>query len=175
MEGWIWNYIDLNKRDIKIIFTFKKTNKMKKFCLYLTGIFFTLISCQKSEIKNISFDDEFIAKNLIEVQCDFPENSENQEYTWYIGQTPDGEWEKLPGIWSDEIILLTSYVGKYLKCEVSCTILNSDEKITASVISSKPVEYKGNSNTDWFKDAGYSIIVVPERSYCTRRWAERVE
>ncbi len=152
---------------------------MKKFCLYLTGIFFTLISCQKSEIKNISFDDEFIAKNLIEVQCDFPENSENQEYTWYIGQTPDGEWEKLPGIWSDEIILLTSYVGKYLKCEVSCTILNSDEKITASVISSKPVEYKGNSNTDWFKDAGYGIMVhylkeaiVPEGG--SKEWNEAV-
>lgn len=152
---------------------------MKKFSLYVTGIFFTLISCQKNEIKNISFDDEFIAKNLISVQCDFPENSENQEYTWFINQSPDGEWKKLPGIWTDEIVLLTSYVGKYLKCEVSCTILNSDEKITASVISSKPIEYKGNSNTDWFKDAGYGIMVhylkeaiIPEGG--SKEWNEAV-
>ncbi len=153
---------------------------MKKISLYLTGIIlFILISCQKNEIKNMSFDDDFIAKNLISVQCDFPENSENPEYAWYICQTPDGEWEKLPGIWTNQIILLTSYVGKYLKFEVSCTMLNSEEKISASVISSKPVEYKGNTNTDWLKDAGYGIMVhylkeaiVPEGG--SKEWNDAV-
>jgi hypothetical protein len=134
---------------------------MKKNVLIPLAIFFSLISCQKDKIRirNASFEGDFIAKNLISVSCDFPENSEKQEYNWFISQTPDGEWENLPGIWTDKIILLTPYVDKYIKCEVSCSILNSEEKLTASVISSKPVEYKGNPNTDWFKDAGYGIMV----------------
>ncbi|HPF52514.1 MAG TPA: alpha-L-fucosidase [Draconibacterium sp.] len=153
---------------------------MKKNVLIIFFISFALISCQKDEIKNISFDDDFVAKKLVGVQCDFPENSVNVEYNWYIGPSPDGDWEKLSGIWSDKIILLTSYVGKYLKCEVNCTILNSDEKVTASVISSKPVEYNGNSNTDWLKDAGYGIMVhylkeaiVPEGGF--KEWNEAVD
>jgi hypothetical protein len=152
---------------------------MKKYSFLLACIFFTLISCQKDKIRNVTFEGDFIAKNLISTSCDFPENSEKPEYNWYISQTHDGEWEKLPGIRTDKIILLTSYVGKYLKCEVSCTILNIDEKITASVISSKPVEYKGNPNTDWFKDAGYGIMVhylkeaiVPEGG--SKEWNDAV-
>ena len=152
---------------------------MKKIAILLTCIFFTLISCQKDKITNVTFEGDFIAKNLISTSCDFPEKVEKPEYNWYISQTPDGEWEKLPGIRTDKIILLTSYVGKYLKCEVSCNILNIDEKITASVISSKPVEYKGNPNTDWFKDAGYGIMVhylkeaiVPEGG--SKEWNDAV-
>ena len=152
---------------------------MKENAILLTFIFFTLISCQKDKIRNVTFEGDFVAKNLISTSCDFPENSEKPEYNWYISQTPDGEWEKLPGIRTDKIILLTSYVGKYLKCEISCNILNIDEKITASVISSKPVEYKGNPNTDWFKDAGYGIMVhylkeaiVPEGG--SKEWNDAV-
>jgi hypothetical protein len=152
---------------------------MKKYSFLLACIFFTLISCQKDKIRNVTFEGDFVAKNLISTHCDFPENIEKPEYNWYISQTPDGEWEKLPGIRTDKIILLTSYVGKYLKCEVSCNILNIDEKITASVISSKPVEYKGNPNTDWFKDAGYGIMVhylkeaiVPEGG--SKEWNDAV-
>ena len=53
---------------------------MKKNVLITLIVFFTLISCQKNAIKNVSFDDDFVAKNLIGVQCDFPENSRNGVY-----------------------------------------------------------------------------------------------
>ncbi|GAH11393.1 unnamed protein product, partial [marine sediment metagenome] len=98
-------------------------------------------------------------KNLVSVRCDLPDHSGKTEYTWYIAPSPDSEWEKLQGIRTDEIVLLTSYVEKYLKCEIICSIKDGDEKISASVISTKPVEYRGNPNTDWFRDAGFGIMV----------------
>ncbi len=132
---------------------------MKKLNFFLTFIFFSLIACQKNEIKNVTLEGELYAKNLVGVRCDLPDHVEKTEYTWYIAPSPDGEWEKLQGIWTDEIVLLTSYVDKYIKCEVTCSVKDGDEKITASVISSKPIEYRGNPNTDWFKDAGFGIMV----------------
>jgi hypothetical protein len=118
-----------------------------------------IFSCQVLKTKNLSFKGELYAKNLITVNFDFPDDAENTEYRWYVAPSGDGEWEKLEGIHTKEIVLLTSYVGKYLKCEVSYDIKGTDKKTTVSVISSKPVEYKGNPNTDWFKDAGFGIMV----------------
>ena len=132
---------------------------MKKNNLYLTLVLCFLPSCQTSEIKKVSLEGDFYAKKLIHVRCELPEQAEITAYSWYISPSPDGEWEKLQGIWTDEIVLLTSYVDKYIKCEITCSINNGDEKITASAISSNPVEYMGNPNTDWFRDAGYGIMV----------------
>jgi len=132
---------------------------MKKNMLYLSALFCFLLSCETSEIKKVSLEGDLYAKNLVNVQCELPEQAENTQYSWYISPTPDGDWEKLPGIWTDEIVLLTSYVDKYLKCDITYSVKESDEKITASVISSNPVEYKGNPNTDWFRDAGYGIMI----------------
>ncbi len=132
---------------------------MKKNSLYLTFVFCFLLSCETSEIKNASLEGDLYAKNLVNVRCELPDQAENTAYSWYISPSPDGEWEKLQGIWTDEIVVLTSYVNKYLKCEITCSVNNGDEKITASAISSNPVEYKGNPNTDWFRDAGYGIMV----------------
>jgi len=132
---------------------------MKKVSLLLTCIFFLIISCQKNQIKNLKFEGDLYAKNVLAFRVDLPDHAENIEYNWYISPSPGGEWEKLPGIWSDEIVLLTSYVNKYLKCEVSCLAKDGGDKISASLITSKPVEYKGNPNADWFRDAGFGIMV----------------
>ncbi|MCK5465630.1 MAG: hypothetical protein KAI95_21525, partial [Bacteroidales bacterium] len=132
---------------------------MKKNYLYLTVVFCFLFSCKTNDIKKVSLEGDLYAKNLINVRCELPDQAENPAYSWYISPSPDGEWEKLQGIWTDEIVLLTSYVGNFLKCEITCSVHNGDEKITASAISSNPVEYKGNPNTDWFRDAGYGIMV----------------
>lgn len=152
---------------------------MKKVTFFLSVISFFLVSCQSESIKNISFEGELVAKDVLAVQCEFPENSDKIEYSWYLSDSKDGDWEKLPGIWSNEIVLLTSYVDKYLKCEISCNPENKDEKITASLVTSKPVEYKGNLNTDWFRDAGYGImihylkpIIVPDGG--AKEWNEAV-
>jgi hypothetical protein len=132
---------------------------MGKVSLLLTCIFFSLISFQKNKIENLKFEGELYAKNVLAFRADLPGNSEDPEYSWYLSATPGGEWEKLPGILTDKIVLLTSYVNKYLKCEVSCKVKNSGVKISATLISSKPLEYKGNPNADWFRDAGFGIMV----------------
>jgi len=136
-----------------------KIKPMKKIVFYISIISILLVACQSKSIKNISFKGDLIAKNILTVQCEFPENSNNVEYSWYSSASLDGEWEKLPGIWSNEIVLLTSYVDKYIKCEISCVIENDDERISTSVVSPKKVEFKGNPNTDWFCDAGYGIMI----------------
>lgn len=130
---------------------------MKKLTLYITFISYFLISCQTGGIKNLAFDDELYVKNLVGITGKFPVQQEKGEFTWYISSSADGKWEKLPGIETDRIILLTSYAGKYLKCTVN--LVSSGKNLTASVISSKPIEYKGNPNTDWFRDAGFGIMI----------------
>lgn len=110
------------------------------------------------KIKNVKLDGELIAKNVLHVKCNLPDNIRKTEYNWYSATTPTGEWVRIQGVRTDKIILLTSYVNKYLKCEITCLTNGTDEKITASVISSKPVEYKENPNADWFLDAGFGIM-----------------
>ena len=110
------------------------------------------------KMKNLKLEGEPFAKNVIRVKWQLPDNLQKIEYNWYIASTPAGEWEKIPGIRTDRIVLLTSYVNKYLKCEITCLTNGSDKKLTTSVISSKSVEYKGNPNADWFRDAGFGIM-----------------
>ncbi len=144
----------------------------------LSFTFCFLLSCGTEKIKNVALEGDLYAKNLIEIRCDLPDQSEDPEYSWYLAPSPNGEWEKLQGIWTDKIVLLSSYLDKYLKCEINCRI-NNDEIISASVISSHPVEYRGNPNTDWFRNAGIGImvhylkpVIVPEGG--AKEWNDAV-
>ena len=116
-------------------------------------------ACTKNQIQNIHFDGDLVAKQIVTARYDMPPGYKSPEISWYISPTVEGEWEKLPGIWTDQIVLLTSYIGKYLKFEISAQSERSGEKISGAVISTGPVEYKGNPNTDWFHDAGFGIMV----------------
>jgi hypothetical protein len=117
------------------------------------------VSCTKSQIQNIHFEGDLIAKQILAVSYDIPDGYSVPEITWSLSSSPDSGWQKLDGIWTNEIVLLTSYTGKYLKCDISLQHTKSKEKITASIVSPVPVEYKGNTNTDWFHDAGFGIMV----------------
>ena len=158
-----------------------KTTFFKQPVNYFVLFLFLMeaFSCQVLKAKKISFEGELYAKNLVTVHFNIPGDGINAEYLWYVASSADGEWEKLEGIHTKEIILLTSYVGKYLKCEVSYDIKDTEKRNVVSVVSSKPVEYKGNPNTDWFKDAGYGIMVhylkeaiVPEGG--SKEWNDAV-
>ena len=115
-------------------------------------------ACTKSEIQNIHFEGDLIAKQIITVRYDPPSGYLSPEISWYISKSPEGPWEKLSGIWGSQIVLLTSYTGKYLKCDVSVQSEKSKNSLTASLISSGPVVFRGNPNTDWFHDAGFGIM-----------------
>lgn len=134
---------------------FKRPINYYVLFLFLVAVF----SSQMLNAMKISFEGELFAKNLVSIHADFPGDTEIIEYSWYLAPSREGKWEILDGIYTKEIVLLTSYVGKYLKCEVRYGIKGTNKKKAVSVISSKPVEYKGNPNTDWFKDAGYGIMV----------------
>ena len=134
---------------------------MNKVLLLFLLTIFSITSCREEKIENLKFDGDPIAKTILAVHFDMPSNYKDPEFCWYLASStlPDGKWEKIPGIRTDEIVLLTSYVGKYIKCEVTLSPRDKGEKIISSVITPAPVEYKGNPNTDWFKDAGFGIMV----------------
>lgn len=118
-----------------------------------------IVSCRNEQIGNIRFDGELISKNVLAVQFDLPDGYSATGFNWYLSALPDSGWEKLPGIWSDKIVLLTSYTGKYLKCEISAFKHKKAYKIAGSIVSSGPVVDHDNPNTDWFRDAGFGIMV----------------
>lgn len=132
---------------------------MKKsyWILVFTSVLF--YTCKKAEKVNVQFVGDLFAKNVISVQGEIPEHIEKPEYSWYLSTTKDGEWKELQGIWTDRIVLLTSYVDNFLKCEISFKSQNDGLSKTISVVSSKPIEFNGNSNTDWFQEAGFGIMV----------------
>ena len=132
---------------------------MRESGIFLLIIFFSLAACREQKIENMKIDGDHYAKNLVTVSFDSPADYFAPEYTWYISSSQGGEWEKLPGIWTNEIVLLTSYAGKYLKCEISVCKKNSEKRLSAAVISQHPVEFKGNANSDWFHDAGFGIML----------------
>ncbi|GGW39532.1 alpha-L-fucosidase [Arenibacter certesii] len=132
---------------------------MKKRYWTLVVVLIVLSSCKTTEKDAITFVGELFAKNVIGLQGNILKQIEKPEYSWYISTSQSGEWKELPGIWTNEIVLLTSYVGNFIKCEITYIEPKSDKRIGVSVISSQAVEYKGNPNTDWFKDAGFGIMV----------------
>ncbi|RTE53567.1 hypothetical protein EHW67_11205 [Arenibacter aquaticus] len=125
--------------------------------LFLTSVL--IYSCNKTEKVNLSFDGELLAKNVISLQGEIPEPSEKPEYSWYISTTKDGEWKELHGIWTNKIVLLTSYADHFLKCEISYKPPKGDLLKTVSVISSEPIVFNENTNTDWFQEAGFGVMV----------------
>ena len=83
----------------------------------IVGLLF-LLTCKKSEKVNVSLVGDLYAKNVVGLPGDFQKGNENLEYIWYIA-TPTGEWNQLQGIWTNGIVLLTSYVDNFFKCEIS--------------------------------------------------------
>jgi hypothetical protein len=152
---------------------------MKDFYYYFGIVTLLLLSCQTNKNEMPSFEGDLIAKNVLAVRYDVPENIISPDYSWFVSDSKEGEWERLPGILTNEIVLLTSYVGKYLKCEINYVQKDNGKKVNSHIISSKPLEYNGNPSTDWFKDAGFGIMVhflkpaiVPEGD--AKDWNEAV-
>jgi hypothetical protein len=151
--------------------------KISAIVLFILCVF--QVSCTKPQIQNLRLDGDFLAKGIITASYDLPSAYKSPEISWYISPSPEGEWEKLPGIWTNEIVLLTSYAGKYLKFEISVQPETGGEKLVSSVISAKTIEVKGNPDSDWFHDAGFGIMfhylssnIVPDGT--SKEWNEAV-
>ncbi|HEX7410723.1 MAG TPA: alpha-L-fucosidase, partial [Bacteroidales bacterium] len=118
-----------------------------------------LFSCKSVKIENATFKEDLVAKTVMQVYFECKDSRINPDIIWSISGSKDGGWEELPGIHSKEIVLLTSYVGKYLKCEIIPDAGSRRKGKPVLVISASPVVYKGNPNTDWFKDAGVGVML----------------
>jgi len=118
-----------------------------------------LSSCKTDQIIGLRFQGNMAAKQILKVNYELPVGCNDPQVSWFKSFSPDSSWEKLPGIWTDEIVLLTSYEGSYIKCEISCSAGNSAKRIISSLVTPGTVEVKGNPNTDWFRDAGFGIMV----------------
>ncbi|MBK8884499.1 MAG: alpha-L-fucosidase [Bacteroidales bacterium] len=153
---------------------------MKISTLAVFSFLVFLAACTKNQIQNIHLKGDLIAKQIVTAGYNLPSGYNSPEIVWYIAPSAEGEWEKLPGIYTDQIVLLTSYVGKYLKFEISAQPVDEGEKIIGSYISTRPVEYKGNPDTDWFHDAGFGIMfhylssnIVPDGT--AKEWNDAVD
>ena len=112
---------------------------MKDFYYYFGIVTLLLLSCQTNKNEMPSFEGDLIAKNVLAVRYDVPENIESPNYSWFVSDSKEGEWKRLPGILTNEIVLLTSYVGKYLKCEINYVQKDNGKKVNSHIISSKPL------------------------------------
>ncbi len=129
---------------------------MKKLCLYII-LSVIAVSCQNPVVTNLSFEGDLYAKNTVRVKFNTVPGTETT-FQWYIGDPGSDNWTVLPGIHTPEIVLLTDYAGKYLKCEIKASLTGKDYP-SAEIVSKKPIADKGNPNTDWFKDAGLGLMV----------------
>lgn len=120
-------------------------------------LFFAFFSCSSPD-HNLKFVGKPVAKTIMVVDYDLSGLGSTYDIKWSIADSNTGEWSELPGIKSKEIVLLTDYVGKYVKCDI---IINSGQGRgkTFSGITDAPVVYQGNPNTDWFKDAGVGVMI----------------
>lgn len=107
---------------------------------------------------NIELIGQPVAKTILQVDYDLLNQKDSCIIKWYISVNKVDGWKELSGIQTKEIVLLTSYVNKYIKCEVT-TLSGSNEEEIFTVTTDSPVKYQGNPNTDWFKDAGVGLMV----------------
>lgn len=131
---------------------------MKLLFVLITGCFL-LVSCNSTEIQNVVLQGEPVAKTILQVKFDQPNPQIQYKYTWSVAGSKEGEWIELPGIHSAEIVLLTGYVGKYLKCEITPVKKDGSNGTPVSVVTASPVVYIGNPNTDWLKEAGVGVML----------------
>lgn len=115
-------------------------------------------SCQPVNRQHLVLHGEPVAKTILWVSGNLPEYKMNHPISWSISESRKGPWTVLPGITTSEIVLLTSYTGKYIKCEITPDLTRENVK-TLSIITASPVVYKGNPNTEWFKSAGVGVML----------------
>ena len=129
------------------------------------SIIFVFLSCSifcsftLGKNRELSFNGKPIAKTVLQVVDKNRDSGIKYDIIWSISDASNGNWADLPGIHSREIVLLTSYAGKYLKCTMIPIVKSGNKAQPVSIITETPVLYKGNPNTDWFKNAGLGVML----------------
>ena len=123
---------------------------------FLASVF--IVSCRNTTVINVAFEGELYAKNTVGVRFDVVSPEVNTDFQWFVADNPSGKWEMLEGIYTQDVVLLMEYAGKYLKCEI--TAWKQGKKMAKNeIVSAKPIANLGNPNTDWFRNAGLGLMV----------------
>ena len=131
-----------------------KNSLIYAFCLYI-------VFCSFKPGKNgeLHFVGKPLAKTVLQVVFKSSEQIVQQDIVWAISDSKNGKWEALPGIHSKEIVLLSNYAGKYLKCTITPLSKNGNKTKSVSIITENPIVLNGNPNTEWFKNAGMGVML----------------
>ncbi|WP_405050526.1 alpha-L-fucosidase [Salmonella enterica] len=79
-------------------------------------------------------------------------------YTWWTGDTADGEFEQITGVYTPSIMVLPAYAGKYIRVGVTPRNERFATGETVYCVTSTPVSsQEGNPRTDWFMKAKYGV------------------
>jgi hypothetical protein len=132
---------------------------MKNPIIFILLICLIFYSFTPGKNKELSFNGKPMAKTVLQVVNKTPDGEIKYDITWSISDTKNGKWKELPGIHSSEIVLLTSYTGKYLKCSMTPILKSGNKAEHVSIVTETPVLFKGNPNTDWFKNAGLGVML----------------
>lgn len=122
------------------------------------SLFFSLIlvfNCLVTSAQKLVLNGQPVAKTIMWASYK-NQKPATDKFTWYTSDSKTGDWKELPGIHTREIVLLTQYSNKYIKCELTAS---SGSLSRLSVVSKKPVQDKGNPNTEWFKNAGIGVMI----------------
>ena len=127
--------------------------------IVISCLLIVLFSCNQKKLQDFTLLGKPLAKTILQVKINQPDPQIKYKFTWLIADSLNGKWKELPGIYTPEIVLLTEYTGIYVKCSIET--VGKDGKVgkPISVTTETPVIYKGNPNTDWFKDAGVGVMV----------------
>ena len=132
---------------------------------FVFSIINTCIAQQEND-QYLQIKGDLNTRNIIEAVYNNEQNSLRKlnaeayvSYNWYIASAPDQQWQKLPGIKTSRIVLLSEYAGKYLKCEMIADFKQSKKQFSAKAITNTAIQEKGNPNTDWFKKAGIGLMI----------------
>ena len=126
--------------------------------LTIFSVLLISLYAKNCDAQHLYLHGETVAKTILWVSSDLPDLCTNYEITWSVSKSPKSDWEQLPGIKTPEIVLLTSYIGKFIKCEI--TSFGENKKVKAiDVITKSPVVYQGNPNADWFRNAGIGLML----------------
>ncbi len=139
--------------------TNKKISGMKNSFVYLICIFLVFCSFKPGKSGELSIVGKPLAKTVLKVVFKSSKDIAEQNIVWAISDSKNGKWEELPGIHSKEIVLLTNYVGKYLKCTITSRSKSGNKTGSVSIITETPIVLNGNPNTEWFKNAGMGVMI----------------
>jgi len=131
---------------------------MRKIAFILTISFFAngfLYARQKT----LHFVGDLYTRNILEAKYAGSFNkSDTVSWEWYVTGSANENGDLLQGIHTRQLVLLSSYAGKFIRCIL--TIKNADGKISKlSAVTDQPVKDMGNPHTDWFKDAGFGLML----------------